>query len=130
MTITQTATAVKNLLETELPAFYGPADQLPTTGAGVTQCAVLWFTTGEERPRADQRGRHYRLETFRVIAVGRNQLECLAAVEKIRRALTGARLFDARIQETGLTNTEPATEPGTDPVRISTTLTYKLQVKP
>lgn len=131
MSITANANKVLELVGESLPVFLGPAEKLPTRDGSVSQCAVVWFSTGTERTRADATARHDRLESFRVVAVGKNQLECLAAVEKVRKALNGKTLNpgDGRIFETGFTDVEPTPEPGTDPLRVIASLSYKTATK-
>lgn len=125
MSLTNFYTSVMGLLEASLPAFYGPAPSLPTSNGKVKQCAVLWATPGEPGHRADAISTADRRDSFTVICVGATALDSLAATDKVRAALTGQTLHQGAspIREVGVAAT-PAAEPGTDPVRVSTTLSF------
>ena len=112
---------------------FGPAEDLPTSGGRVVQCAVLWPTTGVETARSDMRV-HQRADAVRVVFVGSTVLDCLAAVQKGRTALQGRRLVASGrggggIREGGFTGAEPVPEPGTDPVRVSLTVQFDAVTK-
>ena len=120
----------KRRLEAVLPTFWGPADDLPTSGGRVVQCAVLWPTAGTETTRAAGPA-HRRDDSLRAVFVGPTVLDCLAAVDKGRRALQGARLVASGrgggpIGEGGFVGAEPIPEPGTDPVRLSLSVQFDL----
>lgn len=124
---------VKERLDAVLPAFWGPAEVLPTVGGKVRQCAVLWPSTGVEATRADSTAVYQRRDTLRVVCVGQTVLDALAAAQKTRQALHGVRLTASgrgggRIREAGFTG-DPVPEPGTDPVRVSLTLQFEAHTK-
>lgn len=115
-------------LGTALPTFLGPAEKLPTVDGRIAQCAVLWPTTGEERVR-NAGGVHQRTDTVAAVFVGATSLDALAAVQKGRAALEGARLVASgagggRVREGGFVGAAPTVEPGTDPVRVSLTVQF------
>lgn len=125
MSLTSFYTSVMARLNTRLPSFYGPAPSLPTSGGKVAQCAVLWATPGEPGHRADAVSTADRRDSFTIICVGATALDSLAAADKVRAALTGRVLHPGAspLREVGVAAT-PAAEPGTDPVRVSTTLSF------
>lgn len=125
MSLTSFYTSVMDRLNTRLPSFYGPAPSLPTSGGKVAQCAVLWPTPGSPATRADAHGPHQRTETFTVLCIGATALDSLAAADKARTALTGwvPAPGSRPTAETGVP-VAPAAEPGTDPIRITTTLQF------
>lgn len=120
----------KRRLEAVLPTFWGPAEDLPTSGGRIVQCVVLWPTAGTETTRSNMVA-HRRDDSFRAVFVGATVLDCLAAVEKGRRALQGARLVASgpgggQIREGGFVGADPVPEPGTDPVRVSLSVQFDL----
>ena len=120
-------------LGTALPSFLGPADSLPTVGGRIAQCAVLWPTTGQTHTRAAG-GVHQRTDTVAVVFVGATSLDALAAVQKGRAALEGARLIASgtgggQVREGGFVGASPTVEPGTDPVRVSLTVQFSAVTK-
>lgn len=125
MKVTTFYNQVLDQLNTALPSFIGPAHDLPTRDGSVDQCAVLWPTPGSPATRADAHGPHQRTETFTVLCIGATALDSLAAADKARTALTGwvPAPGSRPTAETGVP-VAPATEPGTDPIRITTTLQF------
>ena len=125
MRLTDFYTTLQARLETALPAFMGPANDLPTRDGSVEQSAVIWATPGETAHRADTRASTGRRENFNIVCVGATALDALASAQKVRAAIaywvpnTGA----SPVTETGLSTT-PAAEPGTDPIRVSLTLQF------
>lgn len=124
---------VERRLGEVLPTFWGPAEKLPTSGGRVVQCAVLWPTPGTETTRSNM-AVHRRDDSLRVVFVGATVLDCLAAVDKGRRALQGARLAASGygggpIWEGGFVGADPIPEPGTDPVRVSLSVQFDLVSK-
>ena len=120
----------KRRLEAVLPTFWGPAEDLPTSGGRVVQCVVLWPTAGTETTRSNMVA-HRRDDSFRAVFVGATVLDCLAAVDKGRRALQGARLVASGpgggpVWEGGFVGADPVPEPGTDPVRVSLSVQFDL----
>ena len=127
-TLTAWHNEVRNVLNAALPTQFGPAEDLPTEGGSVVQCAVLWPTTGALATRSSG-GPHQRTDSVLVVFVGPTVLDCLAAVGKGRKALQGARLVASgkgggQVREGGFTGGQPTPEPGTDPVRVSLSIQF------
>lgn len=119
---------VRDTLNSALPTFYGPADQLPTNGGRVAQCCVLWPTAGTLQTRSSG-GAHQRTDSVVAVFVGTTVLDALAAVGKGRKALEGSRLVASgpgggRVREGGFTGAQPTPEPGMDPVRVSLSIQF------
>ena len=127
-TLTAWHNEVRNVLNAALPTQFGPADELPTEGGSVVQCAVLWPTPGALASRSSG-GPHQRTDSVVVVFVGPTVLDALAAVGKGRKALQGARLVASgkgggQVREGGFTGAQPTPEPGTDPVRVSLSIQF------
>lgn len=118
-----------SVLGAVMPTLHGPANELPTEGGRVVQCAVVWPTPGVETTRADGVAAHARADTARVVFVGATTLDCLAAATRGRGALQGHRLVASgpgggRVREAGFQGGEPVVEPGTNPVRVSLSVQF------
>lgn len=134
MSITAFYTELTKTLNTSLPAFMAPVETLPALPSGkVAQCAVIWATPGTGRMRANHRDVHERAEQFNIVCVGATALDALAAADKVRHAITG-RVLTAQgkgmaVSEDLFTPPPPAIEPGTNPVRVTTTLQFRATTK-
>ncbi len=126
---------VHDRLSTVLPTLWGPAEHLPRDDDGmVVPSAVLWPTPGTVRTRADGRTTSGRVEALRLVLVGPDTLSVLGAVDTARAVLVGKRMRASGhgggpVTEAGFTAGEPTPEPGTDPVRVSVSVTLSAITK-
>lgn len=112
-------------------AFVAPVDKAPLDGGRVAPFVAIWATSGRDRVRADSVARVDKVESFQLTVAAASSYECLAAVERVRAALTGVRLTctaggSGRLYESGYNNIIPSVEVGTDPVRVSLPLQYNV----
>lgn len=126
---------VHDCLSTVLPTFWGPAEHLPRDADGmVAPSAVLWPTPGTVRTRADGTTTSGRVEGLRLVLVGPDVLSVLEAVDTARAVLVGKRMRASGrgggpVTESGFAPGEPQPEPGTDPVRVSVSVTLSAITK-
>lgn len=130
-----TQTSIYDLIKAAVAAggvatFDHPATSLPTKPSGsVAQAAVLRPSAGlhqHTRFTGDSSGR---LATVTVYCVGATNRDALAVADKVHLALNGLVLAGCSPLRQESRPDEPATEPGTDPVRVSMSVTYSTITK-
>ena len=126
-TLTTVHREVMDLLTTTgLHVAWWPAETLPTAPDGrVAQFVALSPTPGSGTYARMSGGTSGRSDSVQLICGGPTIRDSLAAAEKARAALDGVRLpSGALLREDGFQDVLPAAEPGTNPIRVYTQLTY------
>lgn len=108
----------------------GPAHDLPVDAAGrVLQAAVLWPSPGRPQYTRAAGASSGRVDTVRITCVGATANDAIAAADKVEAAIGGRRFADRGGPLTFAYASDPETEPGADPTRVSLLVEYTATTK-
>lgn len=101
----------------------GPAHDLPTEGGLVAQAVVLWPSAPLHQYTRASGTRSGRTDRVLLTCVGATTSDCLAVADKVEALIGGLRLPSGGLLRQTLA-TAPATEPSSDPARVSLAVEY------